>query len=121
MPRDQSRYLHDIQSACIRIQNYTAGFGFSSYENIDQVRDSVERCFEIIGEAVRQMIRHYPDMVAFFPDASSMIGLRNILAHEYGEVEDERVWWVVENKVPELLLRVTQELNRRKKEQNDVE
>ena len=35
-----------------------------------------------------------------------MIGLRNILAHEYGEIRQERIWTVVSVNVPELIKQI---------------
>jgi uncharacterized protein with HEPN domain len=36
-----------------------------------------------------------------------MIGLRNVLIHEYGEVRQERVWLVAAEKIPELVAALT--------------
>jgi uncharacterized protein with HEPN domain len=33
-----------------------------------------------------------------------IIGQRNILAHEYGEIRHERVWHVAKDRVPELVV-----------------
>jgi len=33
---------------------------------------------------------------------NKITGLRNIIAHEYGEILTERIWLVVQKKIPEL-------------------
>ena len=33
----------------------------------------------------------------------AIIGLRHILAHEYGEIKHERMWLVVTERIPELI------------------
>jgi uncharacterized protein with HEPN domain len=116
MPHSAERYLFDIQSACIRIGTYIAGLQFETYTNVNQVRDSVERCIGIIGEALRQALHHHPEMAPLFPEARAVIGMRNILSHEYGEVNDAMVWLTAREHVPQLLARVSEELERRKRE-----
>jgi uncharacterized protein with HEPN domain len=115
MPHEAERYLFDIQSACVRIEIYTAGLDLEIYQRTDQVRDSVERGMEIIGEAVRKVILYHPDLSALFPDAHAIVGMRNILSHAYGEVNDAVVWSTTQERVPELLVRVTRELELRKR------
>ncbi len=105
MQHDAERYLFDIRSACIRIDNYTVGLNFDIYQRADQV----ERCLEITGEAVHRATKYHPDLVQIFPDAHAIIGMRNILSHEYGEVNDAKVWSTVQERLPELLVRVTKE------------
>jgi uncharacterized protein with HEPN domain len=102
MPHEPERYLYDIQSACSRIDIYIAGLSFDTYERVDQLRDSVERCIEIIGEAVRQATHYHPELVALFPDAHAIIGMRNILSHAYGEVNDAIVWSAAKDRIPEI-------------------
>lgn len=60
---------------------------------------SLQRQLIVIGEAAA----HLSDKTRTAqPDIpwSSIIGLRNILAHEYGEVLNQRVWAVVTRRVP---------------------
>ena len=47
------------------------------------------------------------------------LGLRNILAHDYGEIDESRVWWTVQNKVPELKARIEAELKLRKESKDN--
>ncbi len=116
MPRDAERYLYDVVDACNRVLEYTAGFTLEVYSKDRLTRDAVERCLEIVGEALRQALQHHPSLAPLFPEAREIIGLRNILAHEYGDVEDDRVWLVVIGRVPELQSRAAAELRRREAE-----
>ncbi len=54
-------------------------------------QDAVLRRFEIIGEAASRLA---PDTQARFPSLPfrAMRGMRNIIAHDYGEVDLELVW-----------------------------
>jgi uncharacterized protein with HEPN domain len=72
---------------------------FFSRERI--VQDAVIRNLEIIGEATRNLSEN---LGARHPEIPWMrvAGLRDVLIHEYFGVQPERVWRVVERRLPEL-------------------
>jgi uncharacterized protein with HEPN domain len=53
---------------------------------------AVERKFEIIGEALKLLHRHYPAMAARIPELLKIVAFRNLLAHGYAVVEHQRVF-----------------------------
>jgi uncharacterized protein with HEPN domain len=59
-------------------------------QNIEK-QDAVLRRFEIIGEAANRLA---PETQALFPGLPfrQMRGMRNIIAHDYGEVDLDQVW-----------------------------
>ena len=63
---------------------------------------AVERALEIIGEAARLVS---PPFKANHAEIQwkEIIGQRNVLAHEYGEINQERIWLVVTRRIPELI------------------
>ncbi len=63
---------------------------------------AVERCIEIIGEAARRLSPAFREGRADVP-WRSIIGARNILAHEYGDVSQERIWALAQREIPALL------------------
>jgi uncharacterized protein with HEPN domain len=70
-------------------------------------RRPLERC-----EALSQLRRRDEHALAFIPEHTQIIGLRNILIHEYGKIDDELVWKAVQQQLPLLLSSVTGELDR---------
>lgn len=54
-------------------------------------QDAVLRRFEIIGEAASRLA---PETQALFPRLPfrAMRGMRNIIAHDYGDVDLDQVW-----------------------------
>ena len=70
------------------------------------LRSAVERQFEIIGEALNQLLRREPGIREKISDASLVIAFRNRLIHGYASVSDEVVWGVVERYLPVLLREV---------------
>lgn len=65
------------------------------------VQDAVIRCVEVIGEAARQVSAPTRQRAPDVP-WSLIIGMRNILAHDYGEVDLEQVYRVVHAHLPAL-------------------
>ena len=69
------------------------------YARNRQLQYAVERALEIIGEAARRV----SDSIAgAHPEIPwpQIIGQRNVLAHEYGEIKHERIWLVATRTSP---------------------
>ncbi len=99
--KDMAR-LWDMLDAARAIMQFIHNQSFQDYLANRMMRGAVERHFEIIGEAARQLSE---DARAYFPDIPwlSVIGLRNIIAHEYGDILHEKVWNVCINRLPALI------------------
>ncbi len=84
------------------ITGFIEGRSFVEFQTNRMLRNAVERNLEIIGEAARcispQTRDGYPDI-----PWSSIIGLRNVITHEYGELRAEKIWGICVNRLPELL------------------
>ncbi len=105
MRRDEERdpaFLWDILDAAEAVSEFVGGRTFSEYQQNRMVRNAVERNLEIIGEAANRVSESFR---ATHPEIpwKSMIGQRNILIHEYGEVKNERIWAVATKYIPELI------------------
>lgn len=100
--REAQKYLYDVAGAADYIAQFTAGRTFEEYRNDPMLRSAVERQFEIIGEALNQLLRWEPGLSERISDASLIIAFRNRLIHGYATVSDEVVWGVVERYLPVL-------------------
>ncbi|HDP36199.1 MAG TPA: DUF86 domain-containing protein [Candidatus Hydrogenedentes bacterium] len=78
---------------------------FAAFCVDDTIRYAVERRIEIIGEAAKGISDDVRDAHPDIP-WRKIIAMRNILAHEYGEVEEEIVWRVSQSHIPELIARL---------------
>jgi uncharacterized protein with HEPN domain len=103
MRPDARTSLYDIAQAGDRLSRFIAGRDWEQYQADELLRAGVERQFEIIGEALNQLRRHFPDLAARIADHEKIIGFRNILIHGYAVVDDAVVWSAATEKLPRLL------------------
>jgi len=82
------------------IQNFVLSRSFEDYNRM--LRGAVERHIEIIGEAANKLSRGFR---AAHPEIpwQRIIAQRNVLAHEYGEVDDSLVWRAATTRISELI------------------
>lgn len=102
-PKDREQsYLWDMREAAREIISFMKDVKFAQFENNKLLRSAVERQLLIIGEAANHISPQYRGthpQVAW----ADLIALRNILAHEYGEVLTSRVWLAATKSAPALL------------------
>ena len=70
------------------------------------MQDAVIRRFEVIGEAARRISDEGQSAYAGLP-WMEMIGMRNIMIHEYDNVDLHVVWNTVKNSLPGLIAAIT--------------
>jgi uncharacterized protein with HEPN domain len=99
--RDAACLLDMLQQAQ-GVVRAVQGRSLSDYSRDEDLRLIVERRIEIIGEAARGVSAAFRDAHPEVPWAK-IIAQRNVLAHEYGEVDDEIMWDVATVSVPELI------------------
>ncbi len=98
MLRDYKLYLGDILEARDRILKYTEGMTHKDFAKSNITVDAVVRNLEVIGEAARKLPS---EIKAKSPEIEwhKIVGLRNILTHEYFGISTQIVWDVVTNKL----------------------
>jgi uncharacterized protein with HEPN domain len=63
---------------------------------------AVERQLEIIGQAANKISQETQNAIGNIP-WGNIIGLRNKLAHDYGEILAERIWLISKKSIQELM------------------
>jgi uncharacterized protein with HEPN domain len=92
--------LRDMLEAIENIERY-ATQGKETFEKDELLQNWIVRHLQIIGEAARGMPQDLIDKTPHIP-WSKMIGMRNILVHDYFRIDTEIVWQVVERDLHDL-------------------
>ena len=95
-------YLIDIIDCIYDINEFTKGILFYEFEKDKMRKLAVERQLEVIGQAANKITKETQDNLVNIP-WGKIIGLRNRLAHDYGEILAERIWTISKNSIQELL------------------
>ena len=98
MPEDYTVFIEDILTSIKKIQTYVKNLSFEEFSHDEMRIDAVLRNLEIIGETAGRIP---PDVREIYPDIEwrKIVGLRNILIHEYSGVNLKIVWDIIENKL----------------------
>lgn len=101
----------DAQQAAERIARFTTEKSFANYEADDYLRFAVERQFEIVGEALKQLSRLDPVKAANIAQLPRIVAFRNVLIHGYASVDNRIVWGVIEASLQSLRTSLSRLLN----------
>ena len=88
-------------------KEYTAGIDYQEFLDDKKTQDAVVRNIGIIGEAVKRLSaefkRNHKEI-----EWKVIAGMRDKLVHDYFGVNLDILWDVVENKLPELKVKLEQ-------------
>lgn len=99
--RDPLLLILDMLEAVAKVERYTQGLTYEAFSQNDLVLDAVVRNLEVIGEAAR----HLPEeLKGRYGELGwrRVVGFRNLVIHQYFDVDPEIVWTVVTRHIPEL-------------------
>lgn len=101
MSRDEIMYLYDIAESCEKIVRFTAGLSQSDLIGDERTYDAVVRNLEIVGEAAKHISEEVRGQL---PDIEwrKAAGLRDMLTHVYFGIDNDILWDVIKNKIPQL-------------------
>jgi uncharacterized protein with HEPN domain len=94
-------YIEDIIEAARKIERYTDGMSYETFETDEKTVDAVLRNFEVIGEAAKNVPEHVREEYESIP-WSEMAGMRDKLIHGYATIELRIVWTTVEEDISPL-------------------
>ena len=102
IPRDPKCFLWDARNAVDAIVRFTRDKTYDAFLADDLLRSALERQFEIIGEALRQLLQVDADLAARIPDLRRIVAFRNTLVQGYTSIDHENVWRVIRTELPGL-------------------
>jgi uncharacterized protein with HEPN domain len=98
--KDDRLCIIHIGECLARIAQYVAG-GREALMHSTLIQDAVLRNLQTIGQSVGRLSEPlraaHPEI-----DWRSIIGLRNVLGHDYLGINLERIWDIIEHDVPDL-------------------
>ena len=100
--RDWQFYVEDMIGFGERIRNYTAGLDKAAFVACPMSYDATLRNLELISEAATQIPETVRDAHPEIP-WRAIVGTRNRLAHAYLHIDDDVIWTLIVDAVPELL------------------
>jgi uncharacterized protein with HEPN domain len=95
------QFLFDMLLCIDRIDKYVKNIDFDSFYENEMLLDAVLRNLEIIGEAARHIPEEIRKNFAEVP-WREIIGLRNIIAHNYSSIDIHTIWETVQVDLPNL-------------------
>ncbi len=109
MSRDNA-YLEDILHAARAIQRFTEGVMREQFKVNEEKYEAVNRKFEIIGEAARRLS---PEVRQAIPEVpwKLVTAMRNIIVHDYDDVDLDVVWDTIQRDLPPLIAKVEKHLS----------
>lgn len=106
MIRDHRDYLDDMLEHAGKVQAFVGGMAWSEFQADEKTRFATIRAIEVIGEAARRIPA---DTQARYPAIpwKHIIGMRNVLAHDYIGTNPRVVYDTATIFVPDLIAKLT--------------
>jgi uncharacterized protein with HEPN domain len=95
-------YVRDIVTAARKGLSYIDDYDLVRFLQNDEKQDACIRVLEIICEASRRVSPQTKQEFYQLP-WTEMVGMRNMLIHEYSQVDPGVVWKTISEDLPELL------------------
>lgn len=105
LPTRDIASLVDMRSVALELADYVAGFTLPLYLEVRGTQQQVERCLEVLGEAARRVSEARRSAVPDIPWAD-IVGLRNVVAHQYDRMDQKELWVIATERVPALVPRL---------------
>jgi uncharacterized protein with HEPN domain len=101
MKRNYILFLEDISTRIEKINNFIDNMSFEEFRQDDKTVSACIREIEVIGEATKQIPKEVTNKFNELP-WSLMAKMRDKLIHWYFEIDEEIVWNVAVDKLPEI-------------------
>ena len=101
MKRDIRLFIEDILESIRLIKKYGGNLSKENLDNNQELKDSIVRRLEIIGEAVKNIPDDFKDKYPEVP-WKKIAGLRDIIIHAYFNIDLDIMWDIIKEDLPDL-------------------
>ena len=105
MKRNYILFLEDISERIEKINSYIDNMSYEEFVQDDKTVSACIREIEVIGEATKQIPKDITDRFNDLP-WSLMAKMRDKLIHWYFEIDEEIVWNVAKDKLPDIKIQI---------------
>ena len=103
-PEDRDlAFLWDMRNFARDAHEFVRTIAFEELEKDSMRKLALERSLELLGEAARRVTLEFQQRHPQI-EWRSLIGQRNVLAHEYGLIDHRRLYDSTRRKIPSLLI-----------------
>ena len=101
MKLEVKKWLIDITQVIDEIEIFMPkSRSFFDFQSDLKTKRAIERCLEIIGEAVNRIHKESPNFR--ISETRRIIATRNRIIHGYDSVSDEIIWTIIIKEIPKL-------------------
>lgn len=100
---DWQRIIH-IRTHCDDVENFINRFGrdYNTFVEDRAYFNAVSMCIFQIGELANSLTEEFRQKTNNEIPWRMIRGMRNVLAHSYGEIDEEVIWETANNDIPKL-------------------
>ena len=100
--KDDRANLEDIRIAANKVRTFISRVSYEKFMEDELVQSAVIRQLEIMGEAVKRLSPVFRSDHPLIP-WQQIAGLRDRLIHAYDDINNDRIWIIATQDVPDLL------------------
>jgi uncharacterized protein with HEPN domain len=105
LTREFQDFLDDMLEAANRAKTFADGMSWEQFSADVKTQFAAVRALEIVGEAARNIPRDFRDTSPEIP-WSHVIGMRNILVHNYDGADPRIIYDTIKIAIPDLIAKL---------------